>query len=308
MKSLLTHFFRSWKHHPIIQTGALVVLTGTFTVVFSIYLFFGNMERILVSWGSNIEMNIFLKDNLNTEDLSKIQNELKEMNYFKDIQLVSKKDAADQFFSKMSKYIPEFATDKEFLNIVPASFVASMLPGANVSDLKKISNKVERVSGIEDVSYGQDWVENFSIFVNSIRNIGWLISGILILGSLFVIGFTVYTVIVRRRDEIEIYELCGATSRMIQAPYIFEGALISLVASVSALVLSYFILNLQNEFFVSEMIYLGLNDLFQFFGVIQIVGLLLFSSAVGAVVSYFCIKKLNTGWAQAANYSKAEIF
>lgn len=306
MKSLLTHFLRSWKHHPLIQTGALVVLTGTFTVVFSIYLFFGNMERILVSWGSNIEMNIFLKDGLSTEETEKLKQELVELEYFKDVQLVTQKDAAEQFFSKMSKYIPDFASEKEFQNIVPSSFVASMLPGRDLASLKKISGKVEKMPGIEDVSYGQEWVENFSVFVSSIKNIGWAICGILMLGSLFVIGFTVYTIIVRRRDEIEIYELCGATSRMIQAPYIFEGALISFMASVSALVISYFILSVQNEFFVSEMIYLGLNDLFEFFGVIEITSLLIFSTFIGGCVSYFCIQKLNTGWAQATNYSRGD--
>lgn len=306
MKNLFTHFLRSWKHHPWIQTGALVVLTGTFTVVFSIYLFFGNMERILVSWGSNIEMNIFLKDNLSPEETENIKKELVDLKYFKEVELITQKDAAEQFFSKMSKYIPDFASEKEFQNIVPSSFVASMLPGRDLSSLKKISNKVEKMPGIEDVSYGQEWVENFTVFVSSIKNIGWAICGILILGALFVIGFTVYTVIVRRRDEIEIYELCGATSRMIQAPYIFEGALISGIAAISALVISYFILSVQNEFFVSEMIYLGLNDLFEFFGVFEIASLLTFATVIGGAVSYFCIQKLNTGWAQASNYSRGD--
>jgi cell division protein FtsX len=94
---------------------------------------------------------------------------------------------------------------------------------------------------------------------------------------------------------------------MIQAPYIFEGALISLLAAISGLVVSYFILTFQNQFFASEMIYIGINDLFQFFGVIQMISLLVFSVVVGALVSYLCIQKLNTGWSQASNYSKAEM-
>lgn len=265
------------------------------------------MERILVSWGSNIEMNIFLKDSLSEEQLKSIKAELETLKYFKEVNLVTKKDAADQFFSKMSKYIPEFAGEKEFLNIVPSSYVASMIPGKNLTDLKKISSRVEAVHGVEDVSYGQEWVENFSVFVNSIKNIGWAISSILILGSLFVIGFTVYTVIVRRRDEIEIFELCGATSKTIQAPYIFEGVLISFIAASIALVVSYLVLSVQNEFFVSEMIYLGLNDLFQFFGIIEAMALLILSTVVGAAVSYFCIQKLNTGWSQASSYSRGEV-
>lgn len=290
----------------MIQTGALVVLTGTFTIVFSIYLFFGNMEKILMSWGSNVEMNVFLKESLSEEHVSKLKFQMEELRYFKNVQVVTKEDAAHQFFSKMSRYIPEFANEKEFLNIVPSSIVATMLPGKNLNDIKTISKKIEKLSGVEDVSYGQDWVENFSIFVGSVKNIGWAISSVLVLGSLFVIGFTVYTVIVRRRDEIEIFELCGATSGMIQAPYIFEGALISLLASTIALAASYFLLTIQNQFFVSEMIYLGLNDLFGFFGFFEILGLLILSTLTGAIVAAFCIRKLNTGWAQASSCSRGE--
>jgi cell division transport system permease protein len=306
MNSLFAHFLRSWKHHPLIQTSAFVVLTGTFTIVFSIYLFFANTERVLTSWGSHQEMNIFLKDSLSQEKLERLQQEMKELNYFRDLHVVTKESAANQFFAKMSKYVPEFANEKEFLNIMPSSIVATMIPGKSLEDIRDISQKIEKLDGVEDVSFGQDWVEKFSLFVGSVENIGWAISSFLILGALFVIGFTVYTVIVRRREEIEIFELCGATSKMIQLPYVFEGALLSLIAAIAGLILSYFLLALQNQFFVSEMMYLGLNDLFRFFGFFEMLALIALSTLVGALVAGFCIKKLNTGWSQATNYAKGE--
>ncbi len=293
MSDLLTHFIRSFKHHPIVQTGAIVVLTGTFSVVFSMHLFFSNMEKVLVSWGSNIEMNIFIKEGLSDDQIIKLQSELKDLDYFKDVMFVSKDKAADQFFSKMSKYIPEFAGDKEFLNIVPASLVATLAPGFKLSQLSGISSKLEALTQVEDVSYGQDWAENLAVFINSVKKVGWAISAILILGSLFVIGFTVYTVIVRRKEEIEIYELCGATQRMIQAPYIFEGALVAFASSTLALIISYVLLNMQNQLFVSELVYLGLDDIFSFFGFFEILGLLIMSTLIGAMVSYLCMQKLN---------------
>jgi hypothetical protein len=80
--------------------------------------------------------------------------------------------------------------------------------------------------------------------------------------------------------------------------------LISFIASIAALILSYFVLELQNKFFVSEMIYLGLNDLFKFFSIGESIGFIVFTTFVGATVSYFCIQKLNTGWSQATGQTR----
>src|SRR5690606_23275909 len=103
-------------------------------IVFSIYLFFANTERVLTSWGSHQEMNIFLKDSLSQEKLERLQQEMKELNYFRDLHVVTKESAANQFFAKMSKYVPEFANEKEFLNIMPSSIVATMIPGKSLED------------------------------------------------------------------------------------------------------------------------------------------------------------------------------
>lgn len=73
---------------------------GNFHSGFLYIFIFGNMERILVSWGSNIEMNIFLKDNLSPEQTANIKEELIDLKYFKEVQLITQKDAAEQFFQK----------------------------------------------------------------------------------------------------------------------------------------------------------------------------------------------------------------
>ncbi len=60
MKSIL----RSWRYQPAVQGAALLVLSCTLTIVFTFYLVFSNIERMIVSWGADLEMNIYLEDEL----------------------------------------------------------------------------------------------------------------------------------------------------------------------------------------------------------------------------------------------------
>lgn len=100
IKNLFQHITHSWQHHPIIQFTAFLVLSGSYAVIFSMFLFFGNIENILVSWGSDVEMNIYLKDKSNTEDISKIKNSLESLSYFESIRYVDNVDAGEQFLKK----------------------------------------------------------------------------------------------------------------------------------------------------------------------------------------------------------------
>jgi cell division transport system permease protein len=286
-------------YYPWMHLSALFVLSATLTIIFSLTLFLKNLESILVSWGSQVEMNIYLADDLKTEDQARIEKSLNDLGHFKSLSYVTKDKAIENFFSKMSRYVPDFAEDKEFLNVIPSSYLATLERSMPISEISNIAKKILKISGIEDVSYGQEWIENFSVFLTTLKNASFAISFVLVLGGLFIIGFISYILINRRREEIEIYELCGATPSMIQAPFVVEGAVLSVLASLIAIVSSYVLLQIQNSYLQGEMMYFGLSQTFEFFSVLNILGLLLSSAAIGAATTFFFIQKLNNGWAAA---------
>ncbi len=287
-KALYQHVMRSWRHHLLLQMGSLVVITSALTIVFSMFLFFLNLEKALISWGSESDINIFLKENMTGQELNRAQSS------------VDKKQASEKFFSKMSKYVPDFANEKDFASLIPASFIGTMLAKHSINEIQNISEKVLQISGVEDVSYGQEWISNLSSFLFLIKKIGWLISLTLIVGCFFVIGFSIYAILIRRREEIEVYELCGATPAAIQIPFVFEAMLISVVSSIAALILSAFMVRIENKFFISQMKYLGFNDLFEFASIGQQMSFIFLTAIISGLVALFCVRKINTGWSQAA--------
>lgn len=288
---------RSWKNHLTIQLASLLVLSSALTVMFAFYLVFANLERLVVSWGSGLEMNVYLEDTAEPEKFSSIQKTLEEMDKFNEIKFLDRKTTSDNFFRKMSKYVPEFREDDEFLNIVPSSFLVKMLPTIKIEDLPTVAASVMALDGVEDVSYGQEWVTNFSVFVGAIHKTGWTIILILLFGSLFVIGYSIKAIVVQRKEEIEILELVGATKNMIRAPYIFEGSVLGVVSSVFAIIATYSLFQLQDRILSSEMSLWGLTGVFEFYKWYQMLLLIVVGAALGAGTAYFCVKKINSGWA-----------
>lgn len=300
LSTILKKIKSSIAYYPWMHLGALFVLSATLTIIFSLTLFLKNLESILVSWGSQVEMNIYLADDLKKEDQARIEKSLKDLGHFKSVSYVTKDKAIENFFSKMSRYVPDFAEDKEFLNVIPSSYLAILESSMPISEISNIAQKILKISGIEDVSYGQEWIENFSVFLTTLKSTSFAVSFVLVLGGLFIIGFISYILINRRREEIEIYELCGATPSMIQAPFLVEGAILSAVASLIALISSYILLQLQNGYLQGEMMYFGLSQTFEFFSIFNVVVLLFSCAAIGAATTYFFIQKLNSGWSAAS--------
>ncbi len=288
---------RSWKNHLTIQLSSLLVLSSALTIVFSFYLVFTNLERLVVSWGSDLEMNVYLEDSIEPSRQASLLKSLEEMDKFKEIRYLDRKTTTDGFFKKMSKYVPEFKEDNEFLNMVPSSYVVKMLPAIKVEDLSTLATNIMRLDGVDDVSYGQEWITNFSVFVSAIHKTGWTIIFILLFGSLFVIGYSIKAIVIQRKEEVEILELVGATANMIRAPYIFEGGILGLISSLIAVVASYVLYQLQDRLLLSEIGLWGLAGIFRFYQWYEVMLLIVVGSLLGAGTAYLCVKKINSGWA-----------
>ena len=293
LKSIL----RSWKHQPAVQIAALLVLSCTFTIVFSFYLIFSNLERLIVSWGSDLEMNIYLEDSVNTVRKNEIYKELQDLNKFKQIDYLDKKTVAQGFFQKMAKFIPELNQDTEFMNMVPASFLGKFSSSVQIDELPNLGTQITKITGVEDVSYGQEWVQNFSVFLNAIQKTGWSVVAILLFGGLFVIGYAIKMIVIQRREEIEVLELVGATANLIRAPYVVEGAFLGFLSAVFAIVTSLSLFKLQDQLLFSEVSFWGISNSFLFYKWYQILTLLFVGTLLGGGTAFLFVQKINSGWA-----------
>lgn len=299
LKVHLKNLKRSWSRHLVTQIATFVVLTATFTVVFTIGSLLINLKEVLSLWGKDIQMTVFLEEDLGGDQLSNVSDALKTLGDFKSMKFVNKEDARRKFIEQMPGFARDVIEDPDFSNPFPASYQLGGLAREHLAKLPDLAKEILKIAGVEDVSYGQEWVENYAGFLRGLTKAGFFILITMLLGSLFVISNSIRVGVSQRREEVEIQELVGATSSMIRAPFLIEGAAMGFISSVFAVILSYVTYWFELKVLHNEMSFLSLSEVVSFYGPLSCLGLILFGTGSGILGAWICVRRINTGWAAA---------
>lgn len=123
-------------------------------------------------------------------------------------------------------------------NPLPASLEVRLRPEyRNAAQAQLVAERLRGFPFIEDVRYGQEWVER----LDRLRALGAMIGGVIGVAfaavAMVIIGVTIRITVLHRAEEIAIMRLVGATNGFIRRPFLVEGALKGLLGGVVALVL-----------------------------------------------------------------------
>jgi cell division transport system permease protein len=300
IKEDLKSFRRSWVHHTGMQLATLTVLGATFTVVIFFLSFSLNLKRILASWGDGVQITAYIKDDVSDDSLANTRQSIEALREFRDIQFIAREAATESFKKQMASYAPDLLSDAEFAHPFPASFRLTLKGGAasegEVHHLEEVAAQLQKIPGIEDVSYGQSWLKNYASFVTTLYSSSWAVAAVLVFGSLFVIGNSIRSSISSRREEIEILELVGATSAMIRRPYIAEGLFMGAMAAALAIGLNFAAFVWEKSVLSSSVVLSRLVSMVSFLDVFTVVAMIAFGALIGAVGAWLSVRKINDGW------------
>lgn len=217
----------------------------------------------------------------------------------------NKGEATKKFLTAMGQESLDLLNDPKWKSPIPASFelkLSEKIPmERRLASMQSWDAKLRAMDFVEDVFYGQGWIENFSQFLKSARGIVillWVLSlsvGLLIVSNCIRLSF------LQRREEIEVLELVGATPRFIRMPFLLEGLSLGAAASVASLALS---------FGLHTVLLAWLSDKWNFWGgFAQMAPMqpwylganVLAGIGFGVLGAWNCVRKLNTGWSAAAH-------
>jgi len=107
----------------------------------------------------------------------------------------------------------------------------------NMSGVKDILAAIGDDPLVQDIQYGQDWLESLDRLF-TILNFAALVLGVtLSLAAIFIISNTIKITVMARKEELEIMRLVGATEGFIRLPFLVEGIIQGLAGAVISLCL-----------------------------------------------------------------------
>jgi len=223
-----------------ILTNRLVHAISIGTITISLILFgsflllFVNINNWIVEWGQSLSMSVYLKDGIDGEQLQRIKSELRKLPGAELKGFISKEQAKEDLIRALGSQAGLLEGVDE--NPLPASFEVIFedirKSGINTQAIKE---KLERLEGVDEVQYSEQWIERFEGFLYLLKVTGIIIGALLCLAVLFIITNTIKLAIYSRKEEIEIYKIVGATDWFVKTPFLIEGAIQGLMGGLLAL-------------------------------------------------------------------------
>ena len=209
-----------------------MAIASVLTVTLSMFILGGFLSAVLninhmASYLENqVEMTVYLKDGLTTDQVMGIGKYLKAQHGMKEIKFTNKDQAMKDFRERMGDQ--QGLLDAINGNPLPASYQMSF---QTPEQLKTAAEVVAKYQGVETVQYGKDIIEQLYKVAQVIRLSGIVLIIFLAGAELFIISNTIRLTVFARRREIQIMKYVGASNGFIRWPFLFEGMVIGFLGS-----------------------------------------------------------------------------
>ena len=224
----------SFRRSTLMATAAVLSITTILIIVGVFLLISVNSNLFLKNIESQLEIIVYLKDNISTAELSNLKNNFTSMDGIKEVKFVSKEEAYQRLLKSLGEQKDILSAIET--NPLPASFEIQV---EDPKMIKQIANQIAKLEKVEEVEYGQGTVEKLLNFTYIFRRAGMLILALLIFASILIISNIIKITVYARRNEIEIMSLTGATSWFIKWPFIIEGFLQGFISAIFSIIILY---------------------------------------------------------------------
>lgn len=280
-----------------------ITLSACFGVLIAAAVGATNMVKLLTLWGDDIQITAYLGAETADSRIAEIESLLRRDPRAGKIEFVGRERALNEFRAQLASYAPDLAGDDDLLSVIPASFQISLSPevgsSRQVETIRDLASAIGGIAGIEEVRYGQEWVKKYAAVVTAAHGAFAFLGAVLLVAAFFVIGNAVRASIDSRRNEIEVLELVGATQGMIRKPFLAEGAILGFASSATALIAGALLFGSLREVIAGGLGSAMLSRELTYLSPTLSILFLAAGAGLGALSSYLCVRRINTGFAAA---------
>ena len=245
-----------------------------------------NINHMASYLENQVEMTVYLKDGLTTDQVMGIGKYLKAQPGIKEIKFTNKDQAMKDFRERMGDQ--QGLLDAINGNPLPASYQMSF---QTPEQLKTAAEVVAKYQGVETVQYGKDIIEQLYKVAQVIRLSGIVLIIFLAGAELFIISNTIRLTVFARRREIQIMKYVGASNGFIRWPFLFEGMVIGFLGSgLASLILWEGYKTVVSEMAAAGLVFIPMIPLWPFMGYTTLI-ILAAGIVIGVMGSAISLRK-----------------
>jgi cell division transport system permease protein len=197
------------------------------------FLLIYNFDVFTQALPEKFTMTVYLKDNIGQPDIQKLEETIKSKDYAAGTKYISSEQALHDLKRSLG-HITNVFEGLEENPLSSAIEVRLKRDMVSASSVKAISDEIRNMPGVEDISYEEKIAETVYLIKTTVENLSIFILCVIIFIVLFVISSTVKILFYRRKNEIEIIKLLGATGGFIRRPFLIEGGVVGTLGGIIA--------------------------------------------------------------------------
>jgi cell division transport system permease protein len=220
---------REWRLHAL----SVFSLSVAFVCLGSALLVVTNLKAVEQRWAHAGRASVYLKDGATQDEIDALRDALARVPGVKGARYLSSGDARVEFGTHEVEGHHELAALP--VEAFPASIEIDVSSDVPDADLSEMVAKMKQLPAVDDVETYQSWTDKLSRLVRGGVAASALLALVVLASVLAVVGSTMRFALQRRRSEIEVLKLVGATDGFVRNPFIIEGSLQGAAGATAAI-------------------------------------------------------------------------
>ena len=277
--------WRAGRSNWRVQAQSVFSVAVSFVCLASALLVVTNLAQVRDRWSRAGRATVYLRDSATSHDVRALVKALEATPGVSRVRYVPREQARRQVVTEGDDKLAALPAEA-FPDSIDLGFDTSI----DEMELSVVALKLRALPTVEAVDTYQKWTERLSKLLSGGVTASLFLALVVFAAVVSVVASTMRLLLERRRLEIEVLRLVGATTRFVCRPFIIEGAIQGAAGAGFAVVLLGFLYGLVRGRFDNELAsLLGVSP--AFLPLSYIVGMLIVGATLGGMTAWLSLRK-----------------
>lgn len=236
-------FINFWRNRAT-ASASVLVMTVTLFVIGSLLLGSAFLQGSLQQIKDKVDISVLYKPDASESDVLAMKPVIEQMPQVKEVTYSSRDQELQDFIARHKDNTLLIQSLSEVGNPFGARLnIRAVDPSMYETISQFLTSKDDVALGgkglIDQISFKKDMVDKLNQLISTTNQVGFAVSLVLVILSILVAFNTISLTIYTAREEISVMQLVGAKSGYVRGPFVVEGIMAGLFATVLSLVILY---------------------------------------------------------------------
>jgi cell division transport system permease protein len=259
---------------------AFVCLSATLLVAF-------NIDAVRSKWSETGRASVYLDPDVEPKTIQTVRKALLAAEGVTKVEFVSSEQARAEVMGTTEDEAMASLPEEAF----PASLEVTLTDDAAAARVERLATQLEALPAVEAVETYQAWGKRLDRLLSGGVQAAAILLLVVLAAVISVVGSTMRMALSRRRTEVEVLKMVGATDSYVRGPFVIEGAAQGGLGAFFAVTLMGILFLIVRDSFDGTLgTLLGASP--QFLPILACLGLVALGATIGALSAYASLRRL----------------